>query len=337
MRSPVEKLNQALPENSFTLAQYRFHLTPREALEVPAVNKGTTIRGGFGTIFRRLVCIDLRLECATCDLRYTCPYTRVFKPFVPPGAERLSRNQDIPRPFVIKPPLTTKTRYDPGESFIFDFVVVGEAINYLPYFVVTFRELSEGGFGMNRARCTLSSIERLGVNGEIAAVYNAKDNVVHAPQEHLTWMTVASRSQEWRDLHEITIRFLTPTTLKAEGEVVMVPQFHHLIKRLRDRLNALSYFYCGEVLNIDFKALGEQAEQVQTVAVQSRWLDRSRRTRQGFAQDLSGFVGEVTYRGELTSFLPLLLLGEYLHVGKNAAFGNGWYRLRIPSPFQGEG
>jgi CRISPR/Cas system endoribonuclease Cas6 (RAMP superfamily) len=128
----------------------------------------------------------------------------------------------------------------------------------------------------------------------------------------------------------MTIRFLTPTTLKAEGEVVAVPQFHHLIKRLRDRLNALAYFYCGEALSIDFKALGEQAEEVQTVAVQSRWLDRSRRTRRGFAQDLSGFVGEVTYRGELTPFLPLLLLGEYLHVGKNAAFGNGWYQLEQP-------
>lgn len=27
-------------QNSFTLAQYRFHLTPKESLEVPALNKG---------------------------------------------------------------------------------------------------------------------------------------------------------------------------------------------------------------------------------------------------------------------------------------------------------
>jgi CRISPR/Cas system endoribonuclease Cas6 (RAMP superfamily) len=80
-------------------------------------------------------------------------------------------------------------------------------------------------------------------------------------------------------------------------------------------------------LNLDFKALGEQAEAVQTVRVDSQWIDRSRRTRKGFSQDLSGFVGEVTYRGDIEPFLPLLLLGEYIHVGKNAAFGNGWYRL----------
>jgi CRISPR/Cas system endoribonuclease Cas6 (RAMP superfamily) len=132
-------------------------------------------------------------------------------------------------------------------------------------------------------------------------------------------------------VREITLRFLTPTTLKAEGEVIAVPQFHQLIKRLRDRVNALASFYCDGALDLDFKALGQQAESVQTVTVDSQWIDRTRRTRKGFSQDLSGFIGEVTYRGDLGPFLPLLLLGEYVHVGKNAAFGNGWYQLKIPS------
>jgi len=315
----------------FSLALYRFHLTPQEPLEMPAMGKGTVIRGGFGAAFRRLVCIDLRLECAACDLRYTCPYTRVFNPFVPPEAERLSKNQNIPRPFVVKPPLEPKTRYLPGETLIFDFVAVGEAINYLAHFIVVWRELGEGGFGLNRARCTLSSIEALGPNGEAFAVYDGKDGIVHPPQEHLHWQDLTDRADSFSGISEITVRFLTPTTLKAEGEVVSMPQFHHLLKRLRDRVNALSYFYCGEALSLDFKELGQRAEQIKAVAVRSQWIDRSRRTRRGEIQDLSGFIGEVTYRGELEPFLPLLLLGEYVHVGKNAAFGNGWYRVEQPS------
>lgn len=317
-------------ENRFAFAHYRFYLTPLEPLEMPAANKGSTIRGGFGAAFRRLVCIDLNLDCAACDLRYTCPYTRVFNPFVPPAAERLSKNQNIPRPFIVKPPLEWTTSYRPGEPLVFDFVVIGEAIDYLPYFIVAFRELGAGGFGLNRARCELSSIAALSSAGEVTAVYDGKEGIVRPPRDNLTWPALIARSAIFNGQREITIRFLTPTTLKMEGEMVTVPQFHALIKRLRDRVNALSYFYCGGALEVDFRELGAQAEKIKEVAVHSRWIDRGRRTRKGFAQDLSGFVGEVTYRGELAPFLPLLLLGEYVHVGKNAAFGNGWYRLVEP-------
>jgi hypothetical protein len=49
--------------------------------------------------------------------------------------------------------------------------------------------------------------------------------------------------------------------------------------------------------------------------------------RRQVSHDLSGFIGEVTFKGELASFLPYLKLGEYLHVGKNAIFGKGWYEI----------
>jgi hypothetical protein len=228
---------------------------------------------------------------------------------------------------VIKPPLDVTTRYLPGEALTFDFIAVGEAIHYLPYFIVAFRELSEGGFGINRARCTLSALEALDLRGEVAAVYTSSEGIVRPPQANLTWQALAARAASLAGIQELTIRYLTPTMLKAEGAVVTVPHFHHLIKRLRDRIHALSYFYCGQALALDFKELGRQAERVKAVAIKSRWIDRSRQTRKGVSQDLSGFIGEVTYRGDLEPFLSLLLLGEYVHVGKNAAFGNGWYQL----------
>jgi len=44
-----------------------------------------------------------------------CPYTAVFQPFVPEGSERISKNRDILRPFVLKPPLETKEMGAIGE------------------------------------------------------------------------------------------------------------------------------------------------------------------------------------------------------------------------------
>ena len=314
-------------DHNFVLARYRLHLVPQEPLELPALNKGNTIRGGFGTVFRRLVCVDLRLECHACELRYRCAYTQVFNPFVPPTAARLSKNQNIPRPFVFKPPLETKTRYLPGEPVVFESVLVGRAIDYLTYFIMAFHELGTGGFGPKRARCHLSLIEAVSPGGETAVVYDGRDSSIRPLQQSIRWQYIMDQAQTWPEVNEIRLRFLTPTTLKAEGRLVAVPRFHHLLKRLRDRLNALAYFHCGAALDLDFKALGQQAEHIQTLPTQSRWIDRRRYTRRGFTQNLSGFIGDVTYRGELQPFLPLLLLGEYTHVGKNAAFGNGWYRL----------
>jgi hypothetical protein len=116
--------------------------------------------------------------------------------------------------------------------------------------------------------------------------------------------------------------------LRADGVLARRPAFGPLAKRLRDRINALSYFYCGAGLDIDFKAFGKQAEKIATVSDSTGWVESSRYSRRReVTQDLSGFVGEVTFEGELGMFLPYLKLGEYLHVGKNAVFGNGWYEI----------
>jgi len=116
--------------------------------------------------------------------------------------------------------------------------------------------------------------------------------------------------------------------LKADGVQARRPAFGPIAKRLRDRINALSYFYCGNGLDIDFKAFGEQAEGIKMVTDSTRWVESSRYSRRReVTHDLSGFVGEVSFEGDLGMFLQYLKLGEYLHVGKNAVFGNGWYEI----------
>jgi CRISPR/Cas system endoribonuclease Cas6 (RAMP superfamily) len=42
---------------------------------------------------------------------------------------------------------------------------------------------------------------------------------------------------------------------------------------------------------------------------------------------MGGFVGEITFQGELEQFLPFIALGEYIHVGKGTSFGLGKYEI----------
>jgi CRISPR-associated endoribonuclease Cas6 len=335
---------------TIALSHLRLYLLAEQPLRLPAHNKGNSLRGGFGSAFRKLVCVDRRWECADCTLRYTCPYTKVFNPFIPADAVQFSGNQNIPRPFVIKPPLSAQTQYDTGAVVVFDLVLVGQAIDYLPYFIVAFRELGATGFGLNRAHVQLARVEALGADGAATTVYESSTNVVRpapsmvfdviashpAPQSSPANAATASHDADAAQplTDSITLEFLTPTTLKAgstverDGLLVRRPAFHHILRRLRDRANALATFYGGGSLELDFKAIGEAAEHVATVADETRWVERTRVSRRDVAHDLSGFVGRITFSGNLAPFLPLLRLGEYVHVGKNAVFGNGWFVIR---------
>jgi hypothetical protein len=268
-----------------------------------------------------------------------CPYTAVFHPFVPEGSEKISRNRDIPRPFVIKPPLETKETYLPGEHLSFDFVLVGKIKDYLPYFIVTFKELSQAGLGRGRAPLELAAVVHVGSDGVEAPVFNSESNLVQPPKEAISWVDLWARAGSHNgsinspqagtsNVKRVTMRFLTPTMLIADGAPVRRPTFGPIAKRLRDRINALAYFYCGNGLAIDFKAFGDDADKIVTVADSTRWVESSRYSRRReVTHDLSGFIGEVSFEGELGPFIPYLKLGEYLHVGKNAVFGNGWYRI----------
>ena len=335
---------------TLAVAHLRLHLLPEEPLHLPAYNKGNSLRGGFGGAFRKLVCVDLRWECAACSLRYTCPYTKVFNPFIPPDAPQFSGNQNIPRPFVVKPPLATQTAYGAGEPLVFDLVLIGQAVDYLPYFVVAFRELGASGFGLNRARVELARVDSIGTDGSATTVYSASTNLVRpappivldvAPGGALTPPpSHGARGQEERSTTaDLTLNFLTPTTLKTgstvdrDGTIVRRPAFHHILKRLRDRANALATFHGTGPLALDFKGLGEAAEAVETVDDQTRWVERGRFSRRReVPHDLSGFAGRVSFRGEIAPFMALLRLGEYVHVGKNAVFGNGWFVIEGTLP-----
>jgi hypothetical protein len=305
---------------------YRLTLEARERIELPRINKGITLRGAFGTVFRRLVCHDLRADCNKCLIGERCPYKAVFSPTVPEDAKRLRLNRDIPRPFVIKPLLDEGDTYQPGRRLCFDLVVVGKAQEYLPYFIVTFEELGRQGIGTGRGRYRMDRLEALNTKGRWSDVYDAGDRMVRPPGETLTFAALAGSDMD--DTKSLCLEFLTPVLLKEKGQWVK-PAFGVLVKRLRDRINALSYFYCGEPMEMDFKAFGNQAEAIRTVTDGLKWVEENRYSRhRGLKHVLKGYVGKISFEGEIGPFMPILKLGEFLHVGKATAFGQGWYKIK---------
>jgi hypothetical protein len=320
---------EALLPVAIELTRYHLTLTAQEPIHVSAY-KGSALRGGFGTSFKRMVCFQPQVKhCNPCLLRHNCPYPYLFESFPPPDAEVLSKNAYIARPIVIEPPLNERTDYAPSEELAFSFVLVGRAQQYLAYLVVAFQELGRAGLGRGRGRFRVTRVEAAHpLRGATARVFQEEDpETIRMPRLSVTVGEITQRAAGLNPEHA-HLRFLTPTRLVHKGHMVDTPPFHVLVRRLLDRVSSLSYFHCGERWEIDFKGLIQQAKAVEIVECDTRWENVERYSgRQKARLSIGGFVGDVVYEGDLTPFRELLLLGSLIHVGKATVFGNGRYEI----------
>jgi len=135
-------------------------------------------------------------------------------------------------------------------------------------------------------------------------------------------------------LRPVTVEFVSPTRLIRDGRFVPgdepVP-FAVLVARLLDRFAGLYGEAASEVLRPEIRAVVEpEAARVPILADATRWVEsHDYSARKGAEMLLGGKVGRVRYGGEAARFLPLLLAGEVLHVGKNTASGCGRFEVTV--------
>jgi hypothetical protein len=313
----------SLPDLS--LARYRFTLRALEPLNLPPY-KGSVLRGGFGYVFRRTVCAQpARKRCVGCLLQHHCAYGTLFAPSPPPGAEVLRKNEAVPRPFVIEPPPDRRTDYAADECLDFGLVLVGRAVDYLPYFIIVFEALGQRGLGRQSGHFELEQVMAEHPSSEPVIVFAAEE--MDDSKLPVTATEVQAHAATLPADH-IRLRFLTPTRLVHRGKPLQCPPFHVLARRLLNRVSSLSYFHCGQRWETDYRGLVEQAKAVELAACDTHWVNVERySSRQRAKLSLGGFVGDVVYTGDLAPFLPLLCLGELVHVGKATVFGNGKYEV----------
>ncbi len=314
----------------FELAHLRITLLPETEIHLPAFNKGNVLRGAFGSSLRKLVCTDLGMDCSECMLRSRCAYSLVFNPL---GLAQAKRLQNPPRGYVFKPPLSETALYTPSTPLRFDLVLIGDRIDYFPYIIMPFIEVGKSGIGLNRGRFRLAEIASV-KDGTSSTVYDSRSGVVTNSIQRITGRELLKKADDLAS-GRMTLRFLTPTRLKynptgekGKSAVVRDPEFHHIIRRLRDRLNALSSAYCGGPLDMDFKGLAERAMMIKKARSDARWVETRRKSRtQQATHDQSGFMGRISFEGDLEEFIPMLIAGEFVHIGDDAVFGNGWYKV----------
>jgi len=295
--------------------RYRFACRFIEEAYLPSY-KGSTFRGAFGGALKKVVCAVRKKDCTSCLLAGRCVYARVFETAAVPTQP--ARQAAPPHPYVIEPTLEGKTRYVAGDAFDFTLLLFGEFNDYLPYFVYAFETMGEQGLGRHR-RQGLGRYRVEGVTGNGQALYDAERRQL-GPQRP-TLLSVSSGEAGSGTLH---LRLLTPLRLKFDNQLQARLPFHLLIRAVLRRVSALFAAFADGEPELDYRGLVARAQAVEVVASQLNWCDWQRYSnRQEQAMLMGGMNGEITYRGNIGEYLPLLELARELHLGKQSSFGLG--------------
>lgn len=284
---------------------------------------GSTLRGGLARAMRRVACVARRVEdCRECPFLQACTYALLFETPRPRWAVRYPSMTTIPHPLVIEPPEWTNPSEDPTR-FGFAVRLFGRAVEAWAHLVVAARAMAAFGLGAKRARFDLLRACDQGPNG--ATLYDGHDLVPHASplvEEGVSSVDAPVDAP-------VHIAFRTPTRLVEDGRLLRGPTWPALVRSIAFRAATIAYFHAGMDWNpapVEEAALGDG---VREVGSRIAWTPLRRfSTRQDQKVPLDGFTGEVTYDGPaVRAALPMLRLGEVLHVGKGTVFGLGWIRV----------
>lgn len=300
------------------VARYRLQCEAVTDLHLPDYS-GSTLRGVFGHALRRLVCITSAPRCESCAHYRGCLFPGIFKPPAPPG-HPLQKFTELPAPYVIEP-LPWDTHFiAAGERFAFHMVLIGRAVAQLHLVILAWQRALARGLGAGDGRAKLLALHHVLPAAETCVwTADAPRIVQHTPR--LPDPPLAPDTVE--------LECLTPLRLQHQGEPLRPENIRaeRLLVGLVKRAGLLVESHGGAAPAIDYADLARRARQV-LEARRLSWRDWTRRSgTQNRHMKLGGVVGRWQLSGDLAPFWPFLYAGQWLHVGKNATFGLGHYRL----------
>lgn len=358
-----------------TLSRYQLRLRARRAVVLPPF-LGSTLRGAFGHALKEATCVVTHRNCERCMLAERCIYPYLFEtpappiellrgqkgaphPFIlmPPLFHRMEKsgsgNETSPQQFkrtesrhsgttlrlVKSAPITcsdTGWHLSAGDELVFDLLLIGRAVEYMPYVVYAVSEMAKRGLGANRVPFDLSKVSLIDEDGFDKTIYSGEAQRISVPDKATKSLSdlIHSRLEQLKAtnilyLDELRLNFQTPARIRVDGDLQLKLSFDLLVRNLLRRVSLLAAVHGSAPLKVEYRALIDSASSVQTRLSGLRWWDWERYSnRQRTKMKLGGVLGGIEYVGEaIAEFIPLIIAGEVLHVGTGTSFGLGRYRL----------
>lgn len=313
------------------IARYRIVLQAQTEAILPALI-GSALRGAFGHALKAISCCVSHQNCRICFLSDACLYTTVFEP-----TSKILK--DIPRPFIFEPPIppltkeisensNLKLRISENGKIPFDFILLGEAIKKLPYFIYAFELLAGHGLGVNRQSFKISEVFSIDPNNALHSIYTSNETKIKDHEIFDLGAYIRKRIDQAEIKNDLKINLLTPLRIRRNRDHLLEKiTFTDFFKQCSLRLKFLSENY-GKSLEYDYHDLMNKAQAVITVEDKLWRHNFTRRSnRQDKEFDLDGMLGEIRFHADsFANFLPFIIAGELLNIGSASSLGLGKYK-----------
>jgi len=317
----------------FNIAKYQIILEALGTIRLPPY-AGSTLRGAFGSTFKAITCTNKTVQtCSKCEKRRQCTYFQIYENSGEFSQLKLTRFKTPPKPFVFDPPMQASPQvYEKGQVLAFNLVLIGRALKSFPYFIIAFKEMGLQGIGKGRGTFSLKEIHGLNdVKHENRLIYSSENDMIMNENTSFNLIDfIQAQTVQEITIKRAVVTFVTPTRIKSSGSYGNPLNFKVLIQTLLTRISNLAYSYCDQKEIINFRDLVNASQKIEVVLEKKQWQDVRRfQTQNNMEMFLGGYIGEITYEGELNAFWPWLKLGETLHLGKNCAFGLGKFTVAM--------
>ena len=279
--------------------------------------KGNLIRGALGYHLKKIYCIDDSRDCHRCSVLFRCPYGYLFRTTT--KGIVLRKIEHYTKPYVIKPPLESKTTYKPKEIIRFSLVLFGDAVEFENHVFSAVNAMCKFGLGTKECRGQLR-VKRVFVENPLK---NEKEFLFEDGEVYNSRLYVRDSDLKIDVGRVFKIKFLTPFRLLRDGAIISEPSFRDLITFMLRKYSSIRYQYLRRELDVNVEEVLKLSENITTTS-----SNLSRRTFVYKNKEETFIHGEITYSGKLKANLrKLLSFCQLSHVGKRSSYGHGWYKI----------
>ncbi len=303
---------------------YKFILTFEDEAFLPEY-KGSTFRGVFGHSLKKTVCALKCQKCGTCILNKSCLYSLIFEKHDVNG--KSNNISAMPHPVVIVPPETKQKHFKQNEQIDLEIILFGEFNEKLPYFILTFQNMGKTGIGKKiKGKRSRFRLEKIISSGKTLFENENINNID-------TSFNLSINSDSYKEFmgnKSVLIEFKTPFRIKFNNSFPENLDFKTLTRTMLRRVSSLMNCYGNGEPPLDYKRLVREAEEIKIKESNLYWKDWQRYSnRQHKKMYMGGLMGNITYSGKISEYIPLIEACSKIHLGKNTMFGLGKFKYNI--------